>query len=138
MRSKILAALVVLIVAMSGMTVFADAPQLDTPENEIDIEEYQNVNQASSTLTISGGTAKSGIRVSGKTQSTSISATLYLQKYNSSTGTWTNVKTWNIPQSKGSLSASKSKSVGKGKYRTKAAIKASGESITIYSSTKTY
>lgn len=103
--------------------------------------QYIYINNASSVLTISDGTAT----IKGSVQKTpsggKISLTCILQKKSGSS--WSNVKSWSDSSSTApSVHISEKYSVSKGEYRVEANYSVSGEngteSSTVYSKTVTY
>lgn len=99
------------------------------------------IKDAKVTFSISDGTATVYAYVTGtvgKTTKANVTATL--QKYNSSTGKWSDVQTWTASASSHTASLNKTKSVSSGIYRVKAVCKtyqnSSWESKTLYSASK--
>lgn len=120
---------------------FANA-ELDTPVEEVFVDEYSYTSTVSTTLTISNtGVAKPRAVITGLPGTTTkLSATMYLQKY--SGGSWQTVQSWSDSSTSNSLSMSKNQTVSHGKYRTHTVFKAyhnsSSETITKNSGTVTY
>lgn len=125
-----------------SMTVMASANDLEPPESPIDPDPYQYTDYAYATCNISGGTATSGVVVSGKSTVTKITATYTLQKKSGNTWTPVSGANWSKTVNGKTLSASSSKSVSHGTYRTKAVIKvysgANYETITKFSAAISY
>ncbi len=102
---------------------------------------YVNINQASSTLTITSGTANIRASVQKTPSAGKIYLSCTLQKYLN--GSWTDVEYWSDSSSTASsVYISEKYSVSRGKYRVKAYYSVSGtkttESNTIYSKVVTY
>lgn len=102
---------------------------------------YQYVDSVTTTISVNDGiaSARAQIRdVDG--DSTKLSCTLYLQKY--SNGAWGNIQHWSSSTQNNTLSMLRTHSINKGKYRTKAVVKAykgsKYETIIKYSIVKTY
>lgn len=129
----------VMIVIMGMLSIPVYAADVGAPEFDIQSSYYNN---AIASISISGsGTASSSATVTGKRGiTTKITVKLYLQKY--SGGKWTTTKQWSGSKNGTSYTLSKTASVSKGKYRTKAVCKIysgnKSESITKYSGAKTY
>lgn len=116
------------------MPMQVNAKTVDDQNQEISI---QNVNLESviPSLSISSGTANCKGTVRSK-NGVKCNATITLQK--KSNGSWVNVKTW-TNSGTGSCTVKGSNAVTKGiSYRVKAIGKCGTESITKYSSTKSY
>lgn len=89
----------------------------------------------SASLAISGSTATCGGTGSAyASMASSVNLCMYLQKYNSG---WTTVASWSTTVSGTTAMLSKTATVSSGTYRVKVVCTAGGESITIYSATKT-
>lgn len=128
---------VAMMFAFGGVQAFA----ADSPADDPDLPDYTYVEKVKPSLSISKGTATSGVVVKDYDgDTTSISATITLQKYSS--GNWVAVKSWSKTTASNMLSMSQTKAVAKGKYRVKAVVKAykskKYETITKYSGTVTY
>lgn len=129
----------VLIVMIGMLSIPVYAADVGDPEFNIQSAYYNN---AIASISISGsGTASCSASVTGKRGiTTKITVKLYLQKY--SNGKWTTAKQWSGSKKGTSYTLSKTASVSKGKYRTKAVCKIysgnNSESITKYSGAKTY
>lgn len=113
----------------------------ETPVDSPDLSNYQYVDRITSSLSITKGTASVSVKVRDADGDTSkITCTLYLQKY--SGGSWNNIKSWFKSTDTNQLAMSYTKAVNKGKYRTKAVVKAykgnSHETITKYSKICSY
>ena len=134
MKKKILLIMTVMLcVLVIGMPVCAVDETVEAGENNL---RYVNISDASAVLTLSGNTATCTTILSSKSAK-SLSITMKLQKY--SGGSWENVATWTTSDSSGTtLTLKKSKSISTGKYRVKSICKCGSESVTKYSSTKTY
>lgn len=140
MRNRIIRILAPVMIVMIGMlSIPVYAADVSIPEFDIQSAYYNN---AIASISISGsGTASCNATVTGKHGiTTRITINLYLQKY--SNGKWTTAKQWSGSKKGTSYTLSKTTSVSKGKYRTKAVCKIysgnKSESITKYSRTKTY
>jgi len=93
------------------------------------------VRTCSASLAISGSTATCGGTGSAyASMASSVNLCMYLQKYNSG---WTTVASWSTTVSGTTAILSKTATVSSGTYRVKVVCTAGGESITIYSATKT-
>lgn len=136
----------VMTMAINAIAIPVYAEDADGIGNASVLEDvYGNINISSistvvrPTLSISGGTAKSGVTVSGKKIS-KISVTMKLQK--KSTSGWTSIKTWKASKEGSTFSISRDASVSKGTYRTYAKITCSkggvSETNIYYSASKTY
>ncbi len=113
----------------------------EAPVDSSDLLNYQYVDRVTSSLSITKGTASVSVKVRDADGDTSkITCTLYLQKY--SGGSWNNIKHWSKNTDANQLTMSHTKAVNKGKYRTKAIVKAykgnSHETITKYSKICSY
>ena len=103
-----------------------------------------NVSRARAGLSIStSGKATISAGVTGRANTSKIVMEVKLQKYNSSTKKWNNVKIWNKDSSISNISFSKTYSItSKGKYRCKmtATVSCNGtnETVTETSSNVTY
>lgn len=132
-KKKLLVMVVMLCVLVTGIPVCASAENIEDEESYL---RYVNISDASAVLTLSGNTATCTTILSSKSAK-SLSITMKLQKYTG--GSWENVATWTASDSSGTiLTLKKSKSISTGKYRVKSTCKCGSESITKYSSTKTY
>lgn len=93
------------------------------------------IRTCSASLAISNGKATcNGTGSAYASMASSTKITMYLQKYGSS---WSNVTSWSTTSS-GTAILSKTYSVSSGKYRVKVVCSAGGETVTVYSTTKTY
>lgn len=134
---RVFAPVMIVMIGMLSIPVYA--ADVGAPEFDIQSAYYNN---AITSISISGsGTASCSATVTGKRGvTTKITIKLYLQKY--SNGKWTTVKQWSGSKNGTSYTLSKTTSISKGKYRTKAICKIySGreyETITKYSGAKTY
>ncbi|KUO63213.1 MAG: hypothetical protein APF84_13590 [Gracilibacter sp. BRH_c7a] len=101
---------------------------------------YVYINQASSTLSISNGTAIVNGYVQRTPAGTSIQITSTLQRYSS--GSWVAVKSWSKTSTSFSASISETYPVSSGTYRVATYYAVSGpggtESGTVYSTTESY
>ncbi|MCG1024936.1 hypothetical protein [Dehalobacter sp.] len=101
---------------------------------------YVYINKASSTLSISNGTASINGYVQKTPSGTSIQLTSTLQRYSS--GSWATVASWSTTSASSSASISQIYTVYSGTYRVATSYSVSGpngtESGTVYSTTETY
>ena len=101
---------------------------------------YQNISYIAPALSISGGAASCKTSVGGRTGTTKIEITMYLQK--KIKNDWTNITKFNGEKKSQSYTLSKTTSVGKGVYRIKSYVSVyrngSSESDTAYSKTASY
>lgn len=123
MKKRIICIAVSFLTLLVPCFAFADA-ELDSPVDEVFVDEYSYTSTVSTTLTISNtGVAKPRAVITGLPGTTTkLSATMYLQKYLG--GSWQTVQSWSDSSTSNSLTISKSKSVARGKYRTRAIFKA--------------
>ncbi len=132
--TKMIAALLIMVIGV-GFYTPVHAEQIGGVENEI-LPMYENIVNETVALSISDGTAKCNAYVTCR-NSSNITITMTLQKASGSS--WNAVKTWS-----GNDSAvkyfylSKTRAVTSGKYRVKAVFKVGSETVTKYSSIKTY
>ena len=140
MFKRILSLLLAFIVS-TACYVPTFAADLDVPEDEPVITEFQHMNSIKTSLSISGGKAHVGVTVIGiLNHTTKISVAVTLQK--KSGGTWVDVATWNQETNSSTLRLNKTKAVSKGTYRVKNVVKAykntNYETKTDYSTTVVY
>ncbi len=137
MKKKAISLLLVLVMLL-GMSVSAYAlekPEFEEPEIQ---PLYTYAESCSAALTISGDTAYTSAKLTGKTTVTKIEITMTLQK--KTLWWWSDSKTWNTTVSGSSATLSKTASIGGGTFRVKAVCKvysgSASESITVYSAEK--
>jgi len=141
MKKRFICIAVSLFTLLAPCFVFASV-ELDSPVDEVFVDEYSYTSTVSTTLTISNaGVAKPRAVITGLPGTTTkLSATMYLQKY--SGGSWQTVQSWSDSSTTNSLALSKSKTVAHGKYRTHTVFKAyrnsKSEQIIKNSGTVTY
>lgn len=152
MKSGLFLVLVLSLVFGNVLSVNAEEPVIETEiENEIEpgayLEEYSSENAGklarntvvrtcSASLAISGSTATcAGTGSAYASMASSVKLTMYLQKYSS--GTWSNAATWTTTANSTTAVISKTATVSSGTYRVKIVCTAGGESVTVYSTTKT-
>ena len=137
MKKRLLCALLLAAFLFPASAVAA-APTVSEAEPPIDIFRYQDIQTARATLTTNGKTATYSLQVTGSTAVTKITATLQVQKKNSS-GTYSNFgSSWSASSNSRTLYTSGTKAVDSGgTYRLKATITLhtkSGSSMeTVYS-----
>ncbi len=120
--------LIVTILALSTVCCFAD--DLDTPEDEIDIEEFVVISNCNYSISISGITATCTASLHSK-YSTNLSITMVLQK--STSNGYTDVKTWSKSGIGLSLNIEESRTINVfSTYRLKVTFTADNESYTTY------
>ena len=126
---KVLSVMLALVLTFSVCSI-AYAEDLDTPETEIDIEEYTTIASTVSAITITGITAKCSATVNTQ-YSTSLKVTVELRKKKS--GTYTTIQTWTGSKTGTTLSVGGTKTVNPlSSYRIKVTFKAGSETTTIY------
>jgi len=120
----------------------AEVPKTAEEEEGAYSEEYiavrrnSVVSTCSASLSISGSTATCGASGTAySSMASSVSLTMYLQKYSS--GSWTSISSWSTTKSGTVAVLSSTKTIGTGTYRVKVVCTAGGESVTVYSGTKT-
>lgn len=118
-----------------------DLYEVDETEDNVFIEEYTHLTRnavirtCSASLAISSGKATcNGTGSAYASMASSTKITMYLQKYGSS---WSNVTSWSTTSTSTAI-LSKTQSVSSGTYRVKVVCTAGGETVTVYSTTKTY
>ena len=137
MKKRLLCALLLAAFLLPAPT-FAAAPTVSEAESPIVISKYQDMKTATVKLTTSGKTATYDLKVTGSTAVTKITATLQVQKKNSS-GSYSNFgSSWSASANSRTLYTSGTKAVDSGgTYRLKATITLhtkSGSSMeTVYS-----
>ena len=129
MKNRNIIRLVVTIVCVAVFMVILKpsllkADELDTPEEQIIEDVYTTVSSAYCSLSISSGTASATAVVYGKSGTTSISVTVYLEKLTG--GMWHVYTSWSHSASS-DLSSSDSTSVSNGVYRVRMHVEASGD-----------
>ncbi|MBR0540953.1 MAG: hypothetical protein IJK26_01965 [Clostridia bacterium] len=124
----ILVLLIVTILALSVVCCFAE--DIETPENEVDIEEFVVINTCDSDLSISGITATCTATLHSK-YSTNLSIVMVLQK--STSNGYTDVKSWSKSGTGTNISISESRAINVfSTYRLKVTFTAGNESYTTY------
>lgn len=127
-------------------SISANAREAGTEEFVVDrgeyIEEYANlarnavIRTCSSSLAISGSTATcAGTGSAYASMASSVKLNMYLQKKNGSS--WESVTSWSTTASSSTAIISKTYTIGSGTYRVKIVCTAGGETVTVYSLTKT-
>jgi len=154
-RCKSLVGLVMLLLLMlvPQYNVYADG-EIDDPMVDIseDVEEptagigitlfSTYISTSNVNLSVSGNKATCTADVSGfKSSVIKTSIFMYLQKYNSSTDTWSTAASWSVTEDSHTASISKTAIITSGKYRVKASYWAytasSSENVIKYSGTYT-
>lgn len=129
MKTKNMKKIVMSIICIAVFTLFlkpmvSKADELEEPEEQIIEDEYSTVSSAYCSLSISAGTATVTSSVCGKSGTTSISVTVYLEKLTG--GMWHVYTSWSHSASS-DLSSSDSTSVSNGVYRVRMHVEASGD-----------
>lgn len=129
MKTKNMKKIVMSIICIAVFTLFlkpmvSKADELEEPEEQIIEDEYSTVSSAYCSLSISAGTATVTSSVCGKSGTTSISVTVYLEKLTG--GMWHVYTSWSHSDVS-DLSSSDSTSVSNGVYRVRMHVEASGD-----------
>ena len=120
----------------SGITNIGHASELEaytwaSVEGQIITPYWTNINEVSPYISATGTTLYPEVYIGAKSSSSSITGTMYLEKYSS--GRWTNVTSWNIKGS-GSVTLSKTYTGTSGvTYRTRVVVTVNGETVNIAS-----
>lgn len=133
MKKNILKVISLVLVVMTVLLTCACAfaTNTDTPVDEIEPTRYANIGAASVSFYISGVTAHCGATLTAQ-RSMSLQIVMTLQKKTSS-GTYTNVKTWSATKTGTNLALSQSRVINVlSDYRLKGTFTAGGETTTIY------
>ena len=123
-KKTVIAIICIAVVMVALKPLVSKADELDTPEEQIIENEYTTVSSAGCSLSISAGTATVTSSVCGKSGTTSISVTIYLEKLTG--GMWHVYTSWSHSDVS-DLSSSDSTSVSNGVYRVRMHVEASGD-----------
>lgn len=139
--------LLVIIMIFSLLLTCVAYAETDSISNNETVEEgvysdimplFTYIFSCSASVNINNGTASCTAKVIGNSSSLGY-ASIYmeLQRYNTSTKTWTKYASWQSVANNYRLTLSKTKAVTSGKYRIKANVTVNTETTTIYSDTAT-